>query len=732
MEKKFRVIGLESSSDARKLEKELLKMAGAQHAKVSLQNSSAEIEFSREVSFEKIRDAAINAGFDAEEKLVEKDFEKEEREKEIAGYWQRFVISLAFSIPLLLFFLDHLEIIALPLPEAVMGYSAFIQFLFATPVMWVNRIIFIRGWRAVVVSRSPTMDTLVGIGVGASYVYSVLTTFGFPGSLYYEVGTFLLTFIVLGKYLEAVARGKTSEAIKQLIGLQPKTALVIRGKKEMEIPVEQVVVGDVLLVKPGGKIPVDGVVVDGESAVDESMVTGESMPVVKRKSDVVIGATVNKNGFLKIRATKVGSDTMLAQIIRLVQQAQSSKAPIQEVVDKVSAVFVPVVAVAAVLSFVFWLLIAGKPFEFALPVFMSVLIIACPCSLGLATPTAITAGMGLGARKGVLFKNSKALQELCKISVIVFDKTGTLTKGEPVVTDIFALGIAEKELLQLAASAEKSSEHPIADAVVKKAIAQKISFKKTSSFKAISGKGVAALVGGKSVLVGTQKLLAENKIKVNEEAISAKKRLEEEGKTVVLVAVGSKLAGVIAVADTLKETSVEAVAALKKKGLRVAMITGDNWRTARAIGLQVGINEVFAEVLPQEKESKIRELQKTGKVAMVGDGINDAPALAAADVGIAVGSGTDVAIEAGDVILVKNDLRHVVTAIDISRYTMRKIKENLFWAFAYNLIGIPVAAGVLYPLFGVLLNPALAGAAMALSSVSVTTNASLMRFHKVN
>jgi len=731
MQKQFRVVGLQATADARKLETELLKIAGARDAKVDLQSECASVEFSQGVSFEKMRDAAINAGFDAEEKLLEKDFEKSQREKEIADYWRRFVISLALSIPLLLFFLEHLKIISLPLPQEVMAYSAFIQLLLAAPVMWVNRIIFIRGWRAVVVSRSPTMDTLVGLGVGASFVYSVITTFGFPGALYFEVGTFLLTFIALGKYLEAVARGKTSEAIKQLVGLQPKTALVVRGKNEVEMPISQVVVGDILLVKPGEKIPVDGIVVEGESAVDESMVTGESMPVLKRKNSVAIGATINKNGFLKIRATKVGSDTMLSQIIRLVQRAQASKAPIQDVVDKVSAFFVPVVAAVAILSFSFWLF-SGKPFEFALSVFMSVLIIACPCSLGLATPTAITAGMGLGAQSGILFKNSKALQELERVNVVVFDKTGTLTKGEPVVTDIVALdGFSETLLLQLAASAEKNSEHPLAGAIVKKAEAKKLSFKKASSFQAIAGKGVVAKVGGKKIVIGTEKFLAENSVAASKARV-LKQKLEAEGKTVVLVGAEGKIAGIIAIADTLKESSFEAVAALKGKGLRVVMLTGDNWRTAKAIAAQAGIAEVLAEVLPQEKELKVRELQKSGRVAMVGDGINDAPALAAATVGIAIGSGTDVAIEAGDVVLVKNDLNKVAQAIGISRFTMRKIRENLFWAFGYNLIGIPIAAGVLYPFYGVLLNPALAGAAMALSSLSVTTNASLMRFHKIN
>jgi len=732
MKKEFRILGLESTSDAKKAEASLRKLPGASAASVKLDGSASAEFTTTPPSFEKIRDAVIDAGFDAEEKAMAKDAEKEAREKEIRDYWRRFVISLLLSLPLLFLFLEHLKLITVELPELVMTYSALIQFLIATPVMWVNRIIFIRGYRAIVYARSPTMDSLVGIGVGASYIYSVLTTFGFPGALYYEVGSFLLTFIVLGKYLEAVARGRTSEAIKALIGLQPKTATVIRNKREVELPIEQVQVGDIIIVKPGEKIPVDGIVLGGESAVDESMVTGESMPVMKKKGATLIGATINKNGVLTFRATKVGSDTMLAQIIKLVQDAQASKAPIQEIVDKVSAYFVPVVAAVSILAFSYWFFAAGQPFSFALSIFMSVLIIACPCALGLATPTAITAGMGLGAQRGILFKSSKSLQAVQSLNAIVFDKTGTLTKGEPVITDVIPMkGFSERELLIMAASVEKNSEHPIADAIVKGATARKLSLLKVASFKAIEGKGVSAKISGATILVGTSRLLSDHKINGLSAAEKAKVKLENEGKTAVLLSAGGKVAGVIAVADTLKDSTPEAVSALRKKGLRVIMITGDNWRTAKAIGKQAGIVEVLAEVLPQDKEKEVKKLQAKGlKVAMVGDGINDAPALAAADVGIAIGSGTDVAIETGDIVLVKNDLRDVVTAIDLSNFTMRKIKENLFWAFAYNMVGIPVAAGILFPFLGILLDPAIAGAAMALSSVSVTTNASLMRFYK--
>ncbi len=721
------LFGLSSKADAAKAAAALEKSKGVKSVSVSA-NERAEVNGDGLV-FEKLRDAVIDAGFDCEEWQSGRDTEQQAREREIAQFDFRFKFSLALSIPLFVIFLSDLHFFALPLPSAAGPYLPWISLLLATPVMWVNRIIFIRGAKAILL-KSPTMDSLVGIGVGAAYAYSVMTTFGFPGALYYEVGTFLLTFIALGKLLEARARGRTGEAIKKLMGLQPKTARVVRAGKEVEIPLEQVAAGDIVLVRPGEKIPVDGIVVEGESAVDESMVTGESLPVDKRRGSQAIGATINKNGFLKVRATKLGSDSMLAQIIKLVQDAQASKAPIQDLVDKVSAYFVPAVAIVAVLAFSYWLLIASQPFSFALSIFMAVLVIACPCALGLATPTAIVMGTGLGAENGVLFKSSKALQQAEKLDTVVFDKTGTLTRGELRLTDALpASGLTRQQLLYYAAGAEKLSEHPVAEAIV--AGAGNVKLGRATKFRAIAGKGVEAVVGGKSILVGTSKLMAENKVIVPKAVEKAVAGLQAQGKTAVLASANGKLLGVLAVADTLKENSPAAVAQLRKMGFRIVMITGDNRQTAKAVASQAGIEDVFAEVLPQDKEKKVRELQAAGrKVAFVGDGINDAPALAAADVGIAIGSGTDVAIEAGDVVLVKNDLRDVVTAIDLSRFTMRKIRENLFWAFAYNLVGIPIAAGVLYPFTGFLLNPAFAGIAMALSSVSVTTNAGLMRFYK--
>jgi Cu+-exporting ATPase len=721
------ILGASAKADLAKIERSLRSVKGVSSALVA--GDRADVEGS--ASFDELRNAVIDAGFDAEPWPVGTDTEKEAREKEIASYAFRFKFSLALSLPLFAMFLSELGIVPAFVPEELMPSAGIAQMLLASAVLWVNRVIFVRGAKAILVG-SPSMDSLLAIGVGAAFAFSVATTLGFPGALYYEVATFLLTFIALGKLLEARARGRTSEAIKKLIGMQAKTARVVRKGREVEVPIEQVLVGDIVLVKPGEKIPVDGIVVDGESAVDESMVTGESMPVLKKKGGTVIGATINKNGFLRFKATKVGSETMLAQIIKMVQDAQASKAPIQELVDKVSAYFVPAVALVSALAFVYWYFVAGATLPFAFTAAVAVLIIACPCALGLATPTAIVMGTGLGAEHGILFKTSKALQSARDIDTVVFDKTGTLTEGKPKLTDVVALGgFSQHQLLSIAAGAEMHSEHPVAEAIVFGVKARRIKPAAVSKFKSHSGKGVEAVVSGRRVLVGTRKLMAFGKVRVDAAAERSLASLERQGKTAVLLAVGGKVAGVLAVADTIKSTTPAAVTQLKKMGLRVAMITGDNKRTAAAIGGQAGIDEVLAEVLPEQKEAQVRKLQAEGrKVAFVGDGINDAPALAAADVGIAIGSGTDVAIEAGDIVLVKNDLRDVITAIDLSRYTMGKIRENLFWAFAYNLVGVPIAAGVLYSFTGFMLNPAIAGAAMALSSVSVTTNASLMRFYK--
>jgi len=728
----LRVKGMTSLHCAGIVENALKKTPGVKKTDLNFAIEKAVVDFDpQETNFDLMRNAIVNAGYDAEIWVEGVDKERELREKEIADYRKRTAISALFSVPVLFLFLIHVGILPFVLPEWFLPFNALVQLLLTLPIFWVNRDIFIRGFRAILVNKTANMDSLVAIGIGAAWVYSIAVTFGFEGDLYYEVGDFVVTFIVFGKWLEAIAKGRTSEAIKKLVGLQAKTARVLRKGREVEIPIEQVAVGDIIVIRPGEKIPVDGIVVEGESAVDESMVTGESIPVLKRKGSEVIGATLNKHGSFRFKATRVGKDTMLSQIIKMVEEAQGSKAPIQELVDKISAYFVPLVVVIAIASFVYWYFVALQPFGFALTLFTTVLVIACPCALGLATPTAIMVGTGLGAENGILFKNARSLQKMHGLNAIVFDKTGTLTKGEPTVTDIVTLEkLSEKEILSLAASAEQNSEHPLAEAVVEGAKARGLKLSKPSSFKAIPGHGVQAVVKGKRVLVGSRRLLAKNKI-ASAKAELFLQKLENEGKTAVLVAVGGKAIGVIAIADTLKDLAKEAVEELHKKKLEVVMITGDNQRTAQAIAKQVGIDRVLAEVLPEQKANEIKKLQKEGKaVAMVGDGVNDAPALAQADVGIAIGSGTDVAIESGDVVLIKEDLRDVVTAIDLSNFTMGKIKQNLFWAFVYNAVGVPIAAGVIYPFTGFLINPALAGLAMALSSVSVAANASLMRFYK--
>ena len=528
-----------------------------------------------------------------------------------------------------------------------------------------------------------------------------------------------MTFILLGDYFEERTKGRTGEAIKKLLGLQAKTATVVRNGREIKVKIEDVKAGDIVIVKPGEKIPVDGKIISGQSSVDESMITGESIPVDKKTGDIIIGATINKTGSFKFRATKVGSETMLAGIIKLVSEAQSSKAPIQRLADKISSIFVPAVILIGFFAFLFWYFVIGKELSFALRIFITVIIIACPCALGLATPTAVMMGTGLAAKHGIIIKKAETLQKARKIDTIVFDKTGTLTKGKPEVTDVIPLQGSERDVLFYAAIAEKRSEHSLAESIMNRVKGMKIP--DASRFKAIPGKGISARYRGKQILLGNRKLISAGKY---EKQIQ---KLENEGKTVVLVSVNKKILGLIAIADSLKENSKEAVEELERMGKEIIMITGDNERTAKAIAKQIGIKNVLSEVLPQEKEKEIKKLQRKGKVvAMVGDGINDAPALAQSDVGIAIGAGTDVAIETGDIILVKNDLRDVVTAIDLSSYTLKKIKQNLFWAFFYNSAGIPIAAGVLYPV-GILLNPIIAGAAMAFSSVSVVSNALLMK-----
>jgi len=733
----LKIIGMDNPHCATTIAYALEDLKGVRGKVLSI-NERAKINYNPQlVSVEKIKQTIKDLGYTPLDDETVFDAEKLVREQEMRSLKLKMFVAMGFSIPLFILTMV-LPLFGIELPSFLVNYMPLIEFILATPVMITGGSFFKYGIWGLRKTKTATMDTLVALGTGTAYVYSLVITFfillGREGysfmDLYFEVAALLIAFILLGKYLEAKAKGKTSEAIKKLMGLQAKTALVIRGKKEVEVPIEEVVVGDLVIVKPGQKIPVDGVIIDGHSAVDESMITGESIPVEKKKGDKVIGATINKVGSFTFKATKVGAETALAQIVKLVEEAQGSKAPIQKLADTVSAYFVPIVLVLALFSFLTWYF-AGESVSFALTVFVAVLIIACPCAMGLATPTAIMMGTGKGAEMGILIKSAEALQKAQEIDTIVFDKTGTLTKGKPDVTDIVVLSkLRREEILRYAAIAEKRSEHPLGEAIVRKAVDEGIKVSDPTSFKAVMGKGLEAKLGKVTVDLGNRLLMKEKRI----DTISVEKemqRLENEGKTVMILAVDGKISGLIAVADTLKENSAQAVKALHALGKKVIIITGDNKRTAQAIARSVGADAVLAEVLPAEKSKEIERMQDRGKkVAMVGDGINDAPALAQADLGIAIGSGTDVAIESADIVLIKEDLRDVVVAIDLSKYTMRKIKQNLFWAFAYNTAGIPIAAGILYPFTGWLLSPVIAGAAMAFSSVSVLSNSLLMKYYK--
>ncbi len=687
------------------------------------------------ITQEKIKQQIKNVGYEPLEEV--EDREKELRDKEIKYLKKRVIISILLGIPLLYLSMGHL--ISAPLPELSDKTMALLQFLLATPIIIAGSQFYRKGFIAVFKTKTANMDTLVAVGTGSAYLYSLVSTifilkgragFGVE-NLYFEVAGILIVFILLGRYLEAVTKGKTSQAIKNLMKLQAKTAIVIRQGKETVVPVEEVKVGDIILVKPGQKIPVDGVVIEGHSSVDESMISGESIPVEKTKGSTVIGSTINKMGVLKFKATKVGKDTTLAQIIKLVEDAQGSKAPIQKLADTISSYFVPVVVAIGIISALTWFFL-GYGFSFALTIFVTVLIIACPCALGLATPTAIMVGTGKGAENGILYKNAESLQMANKVDLIVFDKTGTLTKGKPKVTDIYSVEPnKEDEVLFYSAIAEKNSEHPLSESILNEAKKNRMRIPNPSKFYAHPGKGIIAEWGRKKILLGNKKLIESNKIDT--------KRIEDKlneyeslGKTVMIVALNKKVIGLIAVSDELKKDSKGAIEELHKLGIKTVMITGDNKRTGEAIAKQVGIDRVLAGVLPEGKVNEIKKLQKEGKiVAMVGDGINDAPALTQSDVGIAIGSGTDVAIESGDIVLIKDNIMDVVKAIRLSKLTMSKIKQNLFWAFIYNTMGIPIAAGLLYPFTGWLLNPMIAGGAMAMSSVSVILNSLSLKRKKI-
>ncbi|OAA93916.1 heavy metal translocating P-type ATPase [Clostridium coskatii] len=733
--KTLKIEGMTCAACAKAVERVSKKLEGVYEANVNIATEKLSIAFdASKVNVQDIKKAIEKAGYKALEEEISVDTDKGKKEKEAKSLWNRFIISAVFAVPLLIIAMVPMisEKLGYMLPQAIdpMNHPqvfSIIQLLLVLPIMIVGRKYFTVGFKSLF-RRSPNMDSLIAIGSSAAFIYSVFAVYEiFIGNtnyhLYFESAGTILTLITLGKYLESVAKGKTSEAIKKLMGLAPKTATVIKEDKEIEISIDEVEVGDIIVVKPGKKIPVDGEVTEGITSVDESMLTGESIPVEKNPSDKVIGASINKNGSIKYRATRVGKDTALAQIIKLVEEAQGSKAPIAKLADVISGYFVPVVMALAIIAALAWY-IYGETGVFSLTIFISVLVIACPCALGLATPTAIMVGTGKGAEYGVLIKSGTALETAHRIQTIVFDKTGTITEGNPKVTDIVTIpDIDENYLLQLAASGEKSSEHPLGEAIVKEAENRKIELKKLQSFKAVPGHGIEVNIENSKILLGNRKLMLESNISL-EKLEERSQVLADKGKTPMYVALENKAIGVIAVADTVKEHSKKAIDKLHSMGIEVAMITGDNKKTAEAIAKQVGIDRILAEVLPQDKANEVKKLQSENKkVAMVGDGINDAPALAQADIGIAIGSGTDVAMESADIVLMRSDLMDVVTAIDLSKKTIKNIKENLFWAFGYNSLGIPVAMGVLHIFGGPLLNPMIAALAMSLSSVSVLSNA---------
>lgn len=726
----LRIGGMTCATCEKTVTDALQHLDGVVNVTVNLATEKASVTYNqRMVSLADMKKAVEGAGYQYLGVEGGEDFATEVREKDLRAKRIRIYVGFLIGIPLMILMYVH--------PDISMELLSYLSLIISTPTfIYVSYPIFVAGYRALR-NKNLTMDVMYSMGIGVAFVSSVLGTFQILFTrdfMFYETAVLLATFLTLGRYLEAKAKGKTSDAIKKLAGLQVKTAIVIRDEKEVEVSIEDVQVDDVVFIKPGGKIPVDGIVINGESTVDESMITGESIPVLKTNGSMVIGGTLNMNGVLSVKATKIGRETMLAQIIQLVENAQGSKPPVQRIADTAVTYFIPTVLSIAIGTFAVWYFIVGKyfivgdPLMFSLTALISVLVIACPCALGLATPTAVTVGIGRGAELGILIKNGDALEVSDKVTTVVFDKTGTLTKGKPEVTDVIGVDTTESRVLKLAASVEKNSQHPLADAVVKKAQQQGLTLEKGIGFLSFSGKGVQATVEGNEVLIGNGALFKEKNIVILKKIEDIDVHLEGEGKTVMFVSSNQRLIGLIAIADTLKETSKPAVDTLKQMNLKVIMITGDNQQTALAIAQQIGIDTVLAEVLPQEKASEVKKLQQAGEVvAFVGDGINDAPALAQADVGVAIGGGTDVAIESGDIVLVKNDPLDSVAAVQLSRKVMSRIKQNLFWAFAYNTALIPVAAGVLFPFFGVTFRPEFAGLAMALSSVTVVTLSLLLK-----
>ena len=732
MKKDFKVTGMTCAACSSRVERVLNKMEGVTKAEVNLATEDLHIDYDdSKLNTQDIIGKIEKAGYGAYEVKEDTKIDETDKEDAINSLKKRFILSLIFAVPLLYISMGHM--MGAPLPSIIDPMTnamnfALIQLILVIPVMIVGRKFFISGFKNLV-HLSPNMDSLIAIGTSAAFLYGIYAIVKIAGGdthfsmdLYFESGATILTLITLGKYLEAKTKGKTSEAIKKLMGLAPKKATIIVDGVEKVISIDEVKVGDVILVKPGEKLPVDGEIVEGTTTIDESMLTGESIPIDKNIGDKVFGASINKFGMFKYKATKVGKDTALSQIIKLVEQAQGSKAPIAKMADIISGYFVPTVITLAVISSIVWA-ISGKGLEFSLTIFIAVLVIACPCALGLATPTAIMVGTGKGAENGILIKSGVALEGAHKINTVVFDKTGTITEGKPKVTDIVTRGLSEDELLRYASSAEKGSEHPLGEAIVVAGVERGLELFEIASFKSVPGEGIVTLINDKNILIGNNKLMKNNNIDITlvENDVNA---LASQGKTPMYMAMDGALAGVIAVADTLKSNSKKAVEALHKLGIEVVMLTGDNEKTAQAIAKEVGIDKVVSDVLPGDKANEVKRLQDEGKnVAMVGDGINDAPALAMANIGIAIGSGTDVAIESADIVLMRSDILDVVGAIQLSKATIKNIKENLGWAFGYNTLGIPVAMGILYAFGGPLLNPMIAAFAMSFSSVSVLLNA---------
>ena len=744
------ITGITCQVCVNKIERKVGKLEGVKEIAVNLANSRGKILYdSEKIKLSEILEVIKKLGYEGKKhEDIEEDSKVIESEKKLKQEFLEFKLAIFFSA--IVFYISMGTMVGLPVPNIISPdinplNFALIQLILAIPVIYIGRRFYKVGIKQLIM-RSPSMDSLIATGTGSAILYSLYGTykiysgdFHYVHSLYYESGVVILALILLGKYLENVSKGKTSEAIKKLMNLKSKKATLVRDGKFVQVDIEEVELDEIVLVKPGESIPVDGVVVEGQSSVDESMLTGESIPVEKNIGDKVFGASINKNGVIQVKAQAIGKDTVISKIIKLVENAQGSKAPIAKIADKVSGYFVPTVMLIATVAGITWYYLGSRgivkiheaPSIFALTIFVAVMVIACPCSLGLATPTAIMVGTGRGAELGILIKSGEALEKAHKIDTIVFDKTGTLTIGKPKVTDIMSFSnIDEDEILRVAGALEEYSEHPLGEAIVEAGKERKLQFPKVEKFESITGKGVTGVIDGKKVYIGNIKLMRDFSIDIINENILEK--LAYQGKTPMYIAIEDSLIGVIAVADILKPEAIETIKELKNRGYHVGMITGDNKLTAQAIGKEAGIDIIFAEVTPEEKYLKVKELQEQGRnVAMVGDGINDSPALVQANIGIAIGGGTDIAMESADIVLMKRDLKDVLVAMELSHAVIKNIKENLFWAFIYNTVGIPVAAGVLYPLTGHLLNPMIAGAAMAMSSVSVVTNAlRLKKFKK--